>query len=80
MCNTNGMCLDSATELGKMFDQINDKNVPEYVRADTFFFCVKVKQAMLDHEEYELLADFKRIEELHEQNIPVVYDGQRIGA
>lgn len=61
-----GLTIDSATTLGELMD-----NVVQYQDPHSFFLLVDIKESMIIDEEYELLRDFRKLEQLHGCDIPL---------
>lgn len=61
-----GLTIDSATTLGELMN-----NVVQYQDPNSYFLLLDIKESMIIDEEYELLRDFRKLEELHGCDIPL---------
>ena len=62
-----GLNVDSATKISKMMEDVTVNNC-----ANCFSTLVDLKQHLLDTEEFECLADLKKLEDLNECPIPFI--------
>jgi hypothetical protein len=62
-----GLKVNEATTLSKLMDDVTKNNCPT-----CFHTLVDFKQFMLQEEEYEILRDLQKLEELHECPIPFI--------
>ena len=60
--------LDSCRTLGQNMENLN--YAPTIQQSHSFFFLQELKQRLIDEERYEVLSDFKRLEDWHGINIP----------
>lgn len=65
-----GISIEQAEKLSGAMDIMKDESAPDDIQAGAFFFLLAVKQHMLEEELYEQLAEFYKLEQIHEIDIP----------